>query len=60
MKFSKGRIKKPRRLQVTIEEETYKRLKYIAIDRDEMGVSLLVEQALQLWLKAQTAESTKS
>jgi len=60
MKFSKGRIKNPRRLQVTIEAETYKRLKYIAVDRELMGVSLLVQEALELWLESQTAQGTKS
>lgn len=54
------RIKNPRRLQVIIEADTYKRLKHIAIDRDLTGVSVLVEEALQFWLKAQTAEKTKS
>lgn len=62
-KPKKGRIEKiksPRRLQITIETSTYKRLKHIAVERDLMGVSVLVEEALQEWLERQTGEGTKS
>lgn len=52
-----ARLKKPRRLQVVIEYETYKRLRYIAVDRDLAGVSGLVQEALELWLEAQGTKS---
>ena len=54
------KINKPKRVQVWIEEETHKALKYKAIDRDLAGISVLVEEALQLWLETEARESTES
>jgi len=53
------RIKKPKRVQVWIEEETHKALKHKAIDRGVAGVSVLVEEALQLWLETESREDSE-
>ena len=53
------KIKKPKRVQVWIEEETHKALKHKAIDRGVRGVSVLVEEALQLWLETEAREGSE-
>lgn len=52
-----ARLKKPRRLQVVLEYDTVRRLKYIAADRDVAGLSGLVQEALESWLDAQEKKS---
>lgn len=47
-------IKRPKRLQVKIEEATYWRLRSAAALRGQMGVGLLVEEALRAWLEAES------
>ena len=53
-KTSKAKVRKiqnPVRVQIRIEEATYLKVRHAMVDRKEMGVSRIVEEALRLWLK---------
>lgn len=55
-KTSEARVKKiekPVRVQVRIEEETYLKVRHAMVDRKELGISKIVEEALRLWLETQ-------
>ena len=54
------KIHKPVRVQIRIEEATFLKIRHAMVDRKEMGVSKIVEEALRLWLETHAAEATKS
>jgi len=56
-KTSEARVKKihnPVRVQIRIEEDTYLKIRHAAVDRREMGISRIVEEALRAWLEAES------
>ena len=60
-KPGKGRVKKihnPVRVQIRIEEATYLKVRHAMVDRKEMGISRIVEEALRLWLEKHSLETT--
>ena len=54
------KIKNPVRVQIKIEEETYLNIRHAAVDRKEMGISRIVEEALRMWLETRARESSES
>jgi len=57
-KTSEARVKKihkPVRVQVRIEEATFLKIRHAMVDRKEMGISKIVEEALRAWLEAESA-----
>jgi len=47
------KINNPVRVQIRIEEATYLKIRHASVDRREMGVSRIVEEALRLWLETE-------
>lgn len=61
-KAGRGRVKEirdPVRVTIRIEAETHRRLRYVMVDRRELGISKIVEEACRLWLESESARSTK-